>query len=116
MVLAADLVRGVTAGPSPQAAARRPLAPRPARPPSPRSRVDLQDLLNPPADYEKRKHKLKRLVQSPNSFFMDVKCQARRGAPLLLRRATRPARVQTRDAAAAAASRRPRPSPPHLRA
>lgn len=35
------------------------------------------DLLNPPADYEKRKHKLKRLVQSPNSFFMDVKCQAR---------------------------------------
>ncbi|OIT05449.1 40s ribosomal protein s27-2, partial [Nicotiana attenuata] len=33
------------------------------------------DLLNPPADVEKRKHKLKRLVQSPNSFFMDVKCQ-----------------------------------------
>ena len=33
------------------------------------------DLLNPPADFEKRKHKLKRLVQSPNSFFMDVKCQ-----------------------------------------
>ena len=33
-----------------------------------------QDLLHPlPAD-EKRKHKLKRLVQSPNSFFMDVKC------------------------------------------
>ncbi|KAH9627173.1 hypothetical protein KSS87_018413 [Heliosperma pusillum] len=28
------------------------------------------DLLNPPADLEKRKHKLKRLVQSPNSFFM----------------------------------------------
>jgi len=34
------------------------------------------DLLNPPAEYEKNKHKLKRLVQSPNSFFMDVKCQA----------------------------------------
>lgn len=34
----------------------------------------VKDLLNPlPAD-EKRKHKLKRLVQSPNSFFMDVKC------------------------------------------
>ncbi|XP_027348071.1 40S ribosomal protein S27-2-like [Abrus precatorius] len=33
------------------------------------------DLLNPPAELEKRKHKLKRLVQSPNSFFMDVKCQ-----------------------------------------
>ena len=28
------------------------------------------DLLNPPAKLEKRKHKLKRLVQSPNSFFM----------------------------------------------
>merc|ERR1712127_1158906 len=33
------------------------------------------DMLHPPADLEKRKHKLKRLVQSPNSFFMDVKCQ-----------------------------------------
>ena len=28
------------------------------------------DLLNPPVKLEKRKHKLKRLVQSPNSFFM----------------------------------------------
>jgi small subunit ribosomal protein S27e len=33
------------------------------------------DLLHPPPELEKRKHKLKRLVQSPNSFFMDVKCQ-----------------------------------------
>ena len=33
------------------------------------------DLLHPPAELEKQKHKLKRLVQSPNSFFMDVKCQ-----------------------------------------
>lgn len=32
------------------------------------------DLLNPSAEYEKRQHKLKRLVQSPNSYFMDVKC------------------------------------------
>ncbi|KAF7982096.1 hypothetical protein HWV62_30419 [Athelia sp. TMB] len=32
------------------------------------------DLLNPSAEYETRQHKLKRLVQSPNSFFMDVKC------------------------------------------
>ncbi|KAH8929522.1 hypothetical protein BT69DRAFT_1184083, partial [Atractiella rhizophila] len=32
------------------------------------------DLLNPSLDAEKRKHKKKRLVQSPNSFFMDVKC------------------------------------------
>ncbi|GMI35303.1 hypothetical protein TrCOL_g3784 [Triparma columacea] len=32
------------------------------------------DLLNrDPAD-EQKMHKLKRLVQSPNSFFMDVKC------------------------------------------
>ncbi|KAJ1560698.1 40S ribosomal protein S27 [Cladochytrium tenue] len=32
------------------------------------------DLLNPLESSEKRKHKLKRLVASPNSFFMDVKC------------------------------------------
>ncbi|KAG9025656.1 40S ribosomal protein S27 [Tulasnella sp. JGI-2019a] len=32
------------------------------------------DLLNPSAEKEKRQHKLKRLVQSPNSYFMDVKC------------------------------------------
>jgi small subunit ribosomal protein S27e len=33
-----------------------------------------RDLLNPSIEEEKRKNKLKRLVQSPNSFFMDVKC------------------------------------------
>ena len=33
-----------------------------------------KDLLHPSADEERRKHKLKRLVQSPNSYFMDVKC------------------------------------------
>lgn len=32
------------------------------------------DLLNPDAKEEKCKHKLKRMIQSPNSFFMDVKC------------------------------------------
>merc|ERR1712094_124301 len=32
------------------------------------------DLLHPIPDEEQRRHKLKRLVQSPNSFFMDVKC------------------------------------------
>jgi small subunit ribosomal protein S27e len=32
------------------------------------------DLLNPTAEHELRTHKLKRLVQSPNSFFMDIKC------------------------------------------
>ncbi|PKI42822.1 hypothetical protein CRG98_036801 [Punica granatum] len=40
-----------------------------------RSEMVLQndvDLLNPPAELEKRKHKLKRLVQTPNSFFMTV--------------------------------------------
>ncbi|KAL5569402.1 hypothetical protein UlMin_025977 [Ulmus minor] len=33
------------------------------------------ELLNPPVELEKKKHKLKCLLQSPNSFFMDVKCQ-----------------------------------------
>ncbi|ORX95592.1 40S ribosomal protein S27 [Basidiobolus meristosporus CBS 931.73] len=32
------------------------------------------DLLNPTVEHEKNTHKLKRLVQSPNSYFMDVKC------------------------------------------
>ncbi|KAI0067827.1 40S ribosomal protein S27 [Artomyces pyxidatus] len=32
------------------------------------------DLLNPSAEAEQKRHKLKRLVQSPNSYFMDVKC------------------------------------------
>ncbi|KAJ3285121.1 40S ribosomal protein S27 [Borealophlyctis nickersoniae] len=32
------------------------------------------DLLNPLESTERRRHKLKRLVQSPNSYFMDVKC------------------------------------------
>lgn len=36
-----------------------------------------KDLLRPSPEEEKRKHKLKRLVQSPNSFFMDVKCPGR---------------------------------------
>lgn len=31
-------------------------------------------MLHPTAIEERRKHKLKRLVQHPNSFFMDVKC------------------------------------------
>eukprot|EP01115_Flamella_aegyptia_P004672 TRINITY_DN199_c5_g1_i1.p1 TRINITY_DN199_c5_g1~~TRINITY_DN199_c5_g1_i1.p1 ORF type:complete len:84 (-),score=13.46 TRINITY_DN199_c5_g1_i1:235-486(-) len=33
-----------------------------------------RDLLHPSEASEARKHKLKRLVQSPNSYFMDVKC------------------------------------------
>ena len=32
------------------------------------------DLLHPSPEHELRTHKLKRLVQSPNSFFMDIKC------------------------------------------
>lgn len=32
------------------------------------------DLLNVDPVAEEKKHKLKRLVQSPNSYFMDVKC------------------------------------------
>ena len=33
-----------------------------------------KNLLYPDPKDEKRKHKLSRLVQSPNSYFMDVKC------------------------------------------
>ncbi|KAM9585973.1 ribosomal protein eS27-like isoform 1-T1 [Trichechus inunguis] len=33
-----------------------------------------RDLLHPSLEDEKKKHKKKRLVQSPNSYFMDVKC------------------------------------------
>ncbi|XP_022197578.1 40S ribosomal protein S27 isoform X2 [Nilaparvata lugens] len=33
-----------------------------------------KDLLHPTPAEEKRRHKLKRLVQHPNSYFMDVKC------------------------------------------
>jgi len=39
------------------------------------SRMPLaRDFLHPSPIEEKRKHKLKRLVQKPNSYFMDVKC------------------------------------------
>lgn len=31
-----------------------------------------KDLLHPSPEEEKRKHKKKRLVQSPNSYFMDA--------------------------------------------
>ncbi|XP_012519432.1 PREDICTED: 40S ribosomal protein S27-like [Propithecus coquereli] len=33
-----------------------------------------KDLLHPSPELEKRKHKKKCLVQSPNSYFKDVKC------------------------------------------
>lgn len=36
--------------------------------------MPVVDLLHPSKESEARKHKLKRLVQSPNSYFMDVKC------------------------------------------
>lgn len=36
--------------------------------------VLVQDLLHPTAASEARKHKLKTLVQSPRSYFLDVKC------------------------------------------
>jgi len=32
------------------------------------------DLLHPTDEMQRRSHKLKRLVQSPNSYFMYVKC------------------------------------------
>lgn len=34
------------------------------------------DLCNPSLASQKAKHKKKRLVQSPNSYFMDVKCSS----------------------------------------
>eukprot|EP00316_Scyphosphaera_apsteinii_P006735 CAMPEP_0119328296 /NCGR_PEP_ID=MMETSP1333-20130426/72981_1 /TAXON_ID=418940 /ORGANISM="Scyphosphaera apsteinii, Strain RCC1455" /LENGTH=82 /DNA_ID=CAMNT_0007337103 /DNA_START=57 /DNA_END=306 /DNA_ORIENTATION=+ len=39
------------------------------------------DLLHPPAQLEQQRHKLKRLVQKPNSFFMDVNAQAASALP-----------------------------------
>ncbi|XP_010855800.1 PREDICTED: 40S ribosomal protein S27-like [Bison bison bison] len=33
-----------------------------------------KSLLHPSPEEEKKKHKKKHLVQSPNSYFMDVKC------------------------------------------
>ncbi|XP_029002318.1 40S ribosomal protein S27-like [Betta splendens] len=33
-----------------------------------------KDLMHPSLEEERRRHKKKRLVQSPNSYFMDVKC------------------------------------------
>ena len=33
-----------------------------------------KDLLHPTREEQARLHKKKRLVQAPNSFFMDVKC------------------------------------------
>ncbi|CAJ0961897.1 unnamed protein product [Ranitomeya imitator] len=42
--------------------------------PSPENMPLAKDLLHPSPEEEKRKHKKKRLVQSPNSYFMDVKC------------------------------------------
>uniref|UniRef100_A0A3Q1F4P4 40S ribosomal protein S27 n=1 Tax=Acanthochromis polyacanthus TaxID=80966 RepID=A0A3Q1F4P4_9TELE len=33
-----------------------------------------KDLLHPSLAEQRRKHKKRRLVQSPNSYFMDVKC------------------------------------------
>ncbi|PPQ63530.1 hypothetical protein CVT24_004758 [Panaeolus cyanescens] len=41
------------------------------------------DLLNPSAEYEAKQYKLKRLVQSPNSYFMDVKCPGQYIYPFL---------------------------------
>lgn len=41
---------------------------------SPYSQKMPRDLFHPSQSEEKNKHKLHRLIQSPNSFFMDVKC------------------------------------------
>lgn len=44
-----------------------------------------KDLLHPTPEQEKRRHKKKRLVQSPNSYFMDVKCPGQFTYELYLR-------------------------------
>lgn len=36
--------------------------------------MPLKDLLHPTAADLKQTHKLKRLVQAPNSYFLDVRC------------------------------------------
>ncbi|XP_014440085.1 40S ribosomal protein S27-like [Tupaia chinensis] len=41
---------------------------------SPREHASAKDLLHPSPEEEKRNHKKKHLMQSPNSYFMDVKC------------------------------------------
>ncbi|XP_054038749.1 40S ribosomal protein S27 isoform X2 [Rissa tridactyla] len=48
-----------------------------------------KDLLHPSPEEEKRKHKKKRLVQSPNSYFMDVKCPALSLSPQVVTRSRR---------------------------
>ncbi|XP_027563029.1 DBF4-type zinc finger-containing protein 2 homolog [Neopelma chrysocephalum] len=54
-----------------------------------------KDLLHPSPEEEKRKHKKKRLVQSPNSYFMDVKCPGgHRGPCGVLPRVPLPSRVR----------------------
>ncbi|KAH8856588.1 40S ribosomal protein S27 [Schistosoma japonicum] len=42
-----------------------------------------RDLLHPTFREEKRKCKLKRLVPSPNSFFMDVRCSGKSSLDLV---------------------------------
>ncbi|CAG5102004.1 Similar to sbf2: Myotubularin-related protein 13 (Xenopus laevis) [Cotesia congregata] len=52
-----------------------PAAPTPGPPKKTDDKMPLAvDYLHPSPQEEKRKHKLKRLVQKPNSYFMDVKC------------------------------------------
>ncbi|KAG7245355.1 hypothetical protein INR49_010805 [Caranx melampygus] len=48
-----------------------------------------KDLLHPTIDHERRQHKKKRLVQSPNSYFMDVKCPGLQINTVSLKVATR---------------------------
>jgi len=75
------------------------------------------DLLNPSAATTEQTHKLKRLVQSPNSFFMDVKCPGKHTPSLIhpILRTNHPLAVQ--DASTSPpSSRTPRPSSSAARA
>ncbi|XP_072284313.1 small ribosomal subunit protein eS27 [Pyxicephalus adspersus] len=72
--MAAVFLQDVTSGSFPYIAALASGLPPFLRRPRPGNMPLAKDLLHPSPEEEKRKHKKKRLVQSPNSYFMDVKC------------------------------------------
>ncbi|XP_040188422.1 40S ribosomal protein S27 isoform X1 [Rana temporaria] len=72
--MAAPSRRDVTSGSSPYNAGSVSGLPPFLQRPQPEKMPLAKDLLHPSPEEEKRKHKKKRLVQSPNSYFMDVKC------------------------------------------
>ncbi len=90
-----------------RAGTTRVLTSRRAFPPPTQVLAQDIDLLNPPAELEASKHKLKRLVQAPNSFFMDVKCQVSLVFSLCARSARALSRRRVDDASNASTDRSP---------